>query len=80
MDAPARFTKMAADIERNTESPFGGACVIVPPENGGESIELLILSATGDPADFWTLLKTRCDQEIRRAEDVARKGQAGWGR
>ena len=36
---------MAAMIELNADVVFGGAVVIIPPENGGEPIELLILDS-----------------------------------
>jgi hypothetical protein len=78
-EAPERFKAMAADIEHNGPSKFGGAVVIIPPANGGEAIELLMLDLKADPAQFWATIKTRI--EIKLAElDESRRSQNAFGR
>lgn len=69
---------MAQIIDHNTDTKFGGAVVIVPPENGGEAIELLILDNSSAPGQFWATLKTRCDMALDAINVVAR--QQGFGR
>ena len=72
-----RFRKMAAAIDHNAEEAnFGGAFVIIPPRDGGDAIETLILDSTQDAAQFWTLLKTKCEVQISRVDDRSRTGQA----
>jgi len=70
---------MAAAIERNAEGSFGGAFVVIPPNSdAGEPIETLILDAKQDPAQFWMLLKTKCDLELA-ALDAKQRQQATFG-
>ena len=59
-----RFTKMAARITHNQDATFGGAAVIMPPANGGEPIELLILDSKSDPAQFWGAILSRAQLEV----------------
>ena len=78
-EAADRFTAMAAAIEHNASATFGGAVVIIPPINGGEPIELLILDLKADPAQFWSTIKTRI--EIKLAElDEKQRSQQAFGR
>ena len=77
-DTSKPFTEMAARIDHNVESTFGGAVVIVPPAQGGNKIELLMLDAKGDPAQFWGTLLTRIQQEIAEI-DNRRAVQQGFG-
>lgn len=78
-EAPERFRAMAHDIEHNGSAKFGGAVVIIPPPNGGEPIELLMLDLKADPAQFWSTIKTRI--EIKLAElDQAQRSQTAFGR
>jgi len=71
-----RFDAMSERIKHNELAPFGGACVIVPPENGGEPIELLMLDASADPAQFWSTIATRLQIVLKNLEDSRRTGQA----
>lgn len=64
-----QFRKMAERIDHNAEATFGGAAVIVPPAQGGETVELLILDAKGDPAQFWGTILTRAQMEIQGLQD-----------
>ena len=77
-EAAERFRVMAARIDHNDPTTFGGAVVIIPPANGGEPIELLILDLKADPAQFWSTIKTRI--EIKLAElDEGRRNQQAFG-
>lgn len=58
-NAAERFFQMRELLQRNEGMTFGGAVVIVPPRNAGEQIELLMLDAQGDPAQFWSTIQTR---------------------
>jgi len=66
------FLKMAAAIELNKDSKFGGACVLVPP-GGGKALELLMLDAAEDEGQFWATILTRIQVAI--TENDARKQQ-----
>ena len=70
---------MAEAVERNAEGSFGGAFVVVPPPEAGEPLETLILDSKQDPAQFWMLLKTKCDLELS-ALDAKQRQQATFGR
>ena len=70
------FDDMAAKIRLNKEHPFGGAFVIIPPENGGDAMQTLILDAKQDPAQFFTLLKTKAEMQIMALDQLARNQQA----
>ena len=76
--SPQRFRSMADAIERNEGASFGGAFVIIPPQDGGDPIETLILDNKQDPAQFWSMLKTKAD--IMLAElDQAQRNVAAFG-
>lgn len=77
-EAADRFRAMAADIDHNGASKFGGAVVIIPPANGGEPIELLMLDLKADPAQFWSTIKTRIDIKLSEL-DEARRNQTAFG-
>lgn len=79
-DTSARFRVMAERIEHNNNAKFGGAVVIMPPEGGGDPIELLILDESADVAQFWATIKTRIefkiaelDQKIRNQNSFSRR-------
>lgn len=67
------FRRMADRLERNQNEGFGGAFVIVPPDGGGAPIETLILDAGQDPAQYWVLLKSKCDLQIQQLDQQSRK-------
>jgi hypothetical protein len=67
------FRRMAKRIDHNAADGFGGAFLIVPPPNGGEAIDTLILDAMQDPAQFWLLLKTKCDLQIQKIDNAQRQ-------
>ena len=74
----ARFRKMADRIDHNSDSKFGGAAVVVPPRDGGDAVEFLILYAQAGPAQFWGTILSRAQLEISRIEDKNRI-QQGFG-
>lgn len=71
------FTAMAERIERNPE--FGGAVVIVPPGQGEEAMQWLIVDDKADLLRFWLKLKTDIDAVIQRLDERARMTQT-WQR
>lgn len=72
MTTAESFTTMAVRIEHNANSTFGGACVIIPPEGGGDAIELLLLDASADPAQFWSTIATRIQVVLTKLDDQKR--------
>lgn len=72
------FMTMAQRIIHNAGADFGGAAVIIPPTNGGEAIELLILDLKADPAQFWSTIRTRIDIKLAELDQIQRK-QASFG-
>lgn len=70
------FDDMAAKIRLNKDNPFGGAFVIVPPENGGDPFQTLILDAKQDPAQFFTLLKVKSEAQITLIDQAMRNQNA----
>ena len=79
-EAAQRFTAMAAAIEHNAGATFGGAVVIIPPPNGGEPIELLILDLKADPAQFWSTIRTRIDIKLAELDENRRTTTTFGGR
>ena len=73
------FENMAARISTNAGETFGGAVVIIPPGTVGEPIELLMLDAQGDEAQFWSTIQTRIQMTISKLQDKERVAQ-GFGR
>lgn len=72
MDNSEPFSKMAERVKHNVDSKFGGAVVIIPPS--GDPIELLMLDAAGDQAQFWSTILTRIQvvmQNLQEKERVA---------
>ena len=68
------FYQMKEKIDRNEGTKFGGAAVIVPPTGAGDAIELLLLDAQGDQAQFWSTILTRIQvimQNLQEKERVA---------
>lgn len=78
-DPAQPFRQMADRIAHNAEAAkFGGAVVIVPPEGGGDQIEVLFLDQAADAALFWSTLKSKVQMVLEQLAD--REKQAGWGR
>ena len=73
----APFKEMAVKIDHNATSTFGGAAVIIAPD--GEKIELLLLDASGDPAQFWGTIASRIEITVDAYKDKVRQ-QRAFGR
>lgn len=71
-----RFRAMATAIELNGADNFGGAFVVIPPSDGGDLLETLVLDSRQDPAMLWMLLKTKCDMELTKLDQAQRSGNA----
>ena len=75
------FTAMAAKIELNAESGFGGAFVIMPPGDDAEPIALLMLDDGANPAMFWANVSTAAQLALQRLKDAEEQpGFGGMGR
>ncbi len=80
-DLAKRFRAMADAIELNKDGAFGGAFVVIPPENGGEILETLILDNRQDAGQFWIFLKTKSETQMSLVDQQARTNQGfGLGR
>lgn len=66
------FVAMSDRMVLNKDGAFGGAFVIVPPKDGGDPIETLVLDSRQDPAMFWMLLKTKAEMQIAQIDQLAR--------
>lgn len=70
---PAKsFANMQELIRRNEAHAFGGAAVIIPPMNGGDPIELLMLDTSNDAAQFWSTIKTRIEIILEKLAEQQR--------
>jgi hypothetical protein len=79
------FRRMATKIDNNIEISgigFGGAAVIVPPFAPGpeKSVEILLLDASGDPAQFLSTVMSRIQIMLKEIDDKQRFAQAGFPR
>lgn len=72
----AAFTKMAARIEHNKDAGFGGACVIVPPRDAGEPIEIFIIDDGSNPAQFYSAIASRIEITLEEQKAKASQNQA----
>ena len=68
---------MAIKIDHNVGSTFGGAAVIVAPD--GDKVELLLLDASADPAQFWGTVSSRIEIILENYKDKVRQ-QRAFGR
>lgn len=68
--------KMAEHVERNAGATFGGVAVVIPPANGGDPVELLILDSAADPATFYATIKSRLETEVLKLDAASRQQQA----
>lgn len=73
------FKRMYSRILANSQETYGGAFVIVPPKDGGEVIETLILDSGQDAAQFWGLLKIKCELALAQIDEQQRATQV-WRR
>lgn len=75
-DTAELFFQMSERLKRNTAEAFGGAFVVVPPAEGGDPLNTVIFDSKQDPAQFWMLLKTKCDIALGQLDQKQRAGQA----
>ena len=68
-----RFFLMAEAMKHNGARSFGGAFVVVPPAEGGDPLETLILDSKQDAGQFWMLLKTKCDIALGELDQKQRQ-------
>jgi hypothetical protein len=71
-----KFRKMADRIDHNADAVFAGAAVIVPPAEGGEAVEMLILDSSQSAAQFWGNLQAKCQIELAGIDEKKRNTQA----
>lgn len=72
------FTRMAAAIDHNTASKFGGAVVIIPPGEGSVPIEILMLDSGASAALFWSNMKTIVQMALDGVQ-IEERRQQGFG-
>lgn len=73
-----KFRDMADLIERN-EAVFAGAAVIVPPAEGGDPVEVLILDKAASAAQFWATVGARSKESVE-AVDARKNNPFGVAR
>lgn len=72
--------RVADQIERMDADTFGGVAVIVPPQDGGDPIEVLILDPKKNPAQFYSTIQTRLQIDTAELATQGRQQQAGFSR
>jgi hypothetical protein len=77
--APQILRDRADSIERNGNEAFGGCFVVIPPEGGGEPVDVMVLDRRHDLAFFWNSVISKCQFELAAVEQQQRSGQ-GFGR
>jgi hypothetical protein len=70
------FRRMAARLDHNADAVFAGAAVIVPPAEGGEAVEILILDNSQSAAQFWGNLAAKCQITLKDLDEKSRNTQA----
>ncbi len=75
-EAAERFRAMAAMIELNADVVFGGAVVIIPPNEGGAPIEILTLDNQADVVQFYATIQARITRNVSELEAKSRTNQA----
>jgi len=73
--AAAILRRIADQIDKLESDAFGGVAVIVPPENGGEAIELLIIDPAKNVAQFYATITTRLTTQQSALDDQSRMQQ-----
>lgn len=71
----AELREMADRMELNANASFGGAFVIIPPA-GGEVIKTLIIDSKQDPAQYWSIIKTKADMALMGLDEQQRNTRA----
>ena len=70
--------RLADQIDKNDADSFGGVAVIVPPQDAGAPIELLILDPARNAAQFYATIKTRLEAQLEDLQNQQRTAQ-GFG-
>lgn len=79
-EAAAEFRKMADQIERNADSKFGGAYVIIPPGDYDVGpLSVLLIDSRQDAANFFNLLDWRTKTVLAEI-DAKQRQMTGFGR
>lgn len=80
MSDPSKFAEafrdMADRIERNLESDFAGAILIVPPV--GDPVAVMINDPTKDMESFWVVAESKI-QIATMEYRAGKQGNAGFG-
>ena len=71
----ALFSRMAEQILLNKDAKFGGAFLMIPPDQG-EPFSSLMLNQE-EPSIFWAAVKTLADVAMGQL-DRAQRGQQGF--
>lgn len=74
------FKAMAAAIDHNAESRFGGAFVIIPPGEGALPLKALLLDSQEDPRTFFMVLEAEVKMRIEQIDQQERARMGGFGR
>lgn len=79
MDVAELFRQMAARVAGVDASEFGGAVLIVPPQDplagvSQPSIEVLMIDPRRDPAAFWAMARGKVEIAAAAFEEAARNG------
>ena len=77
--AATALRELADRISQNDGASFGGAFLVAPPEGGGDILSTLIIDSRVDPAQFFALLKTKCEMALNELLDQQRN-QTAFGR
>ena len=65
-----KFEAMAERIRRNGDDNFGGAFLLIPPDNAGKAIEVMSVADT-NPAHFWLLVKAGVDEQYQEIQALS---------
>lgn len=79
-DQSKPFTEMATRIEHNADNKFGGAFVIVPPLEGGDIMEVLVLDQGNSAAQFWMVLNAKCKMALEAIAEKEAQANSMYGR
>jgi hypothetical protein len=74
--AAEALRRMADHVERNAGAGFGGCVVIVPPEGGGDPIELLTICDTPDLTQFFGNISARITARVTELELLQQQRRA----
>jgi hypothetical protein len=74
-----KFRQMADRIDHNAQSGFGGACVLVLPDQNRRTIEILVLDSTADVGQFLGAVSARI-KLVAEELDAAQKQNQAFGR